>query len=202
MSGVARNLFTSDPHYGHPKIQAYCPGRPQGSLDEMNELLVENWNAVVGPRDTVWVLGDVAMGNRDETLQYVERLNGHKLLVAGNHDKCWAGNRKVGDWPQRYLDAGFEEIHTSTEMTVAGRPVLLHHFPYAGDHTETDRYVEHRPVDRGRRLLHGHVHDRWQVNGRMINVGVDVHSFFPVSEEEIAALIENSTPGDAGYILQ
>jgi calcineurin-like phosphoesterase family protein len=67
--------------------------------------------------------------------------------------------------------------------------VLACHFPYRGDSHDQDRYVEHRPVDEGAWLLHGHVHERWRVLDRMINVGVDVWDYRPVSEATLADLI-------------
>ena len=63
------------------------------------------------------------------------------------------------------------------------------HFPYRGDSHDHDRFVAHRPVDRGAWLLHGHVHERWQERDRMINVGVDAWDYRPVAEEQLAGLI-------------
>lgn len=63
------------------------------------------------------------------------------------------------------------------------------HFPYEGDSRAEDRYVDWRPLDRGRVLLHGHVHSSWRTNGRMINVGVDVWDFAPISEQQIIELV-------------
>ena len=37
--------------------------------------------------------------------------------------------------------------------------------------------------------LHGHVHEKWHRNGRMINVGVDATGFRPISESEVGRLI-------------
>ena len=68
--------------------------------------------------------------------------------------------------------------------------MLAGHFPYEGDSHDEDRFTRWRPVDDGAWLLHGHVHTSWQVNGRQINVGVDVWDYAPVSEAALAALIE------------
>lgn len=62
-------------------------------------------------------------------------------------------------------------------------------FPYSGDHTEEDRFEKYRPIDEGLWLLHGHVHCAWSVNGRQINVGVDVRDFTPISILEIKKII-------------
>lgn len=178
--------YTSDLHIGHANIISYC-NRPFDSVDEMNAALIERWNATVGPFDDVWVLGDVAMGRIDETLPMISSLNGVKTLLPGNHDRCWLGHKKRGDWLRRYHEAGFDYIidRDVVEGFLGKRCVLVSHFPYQGDSHDEDRYEDHRPTDHGLPLLHGHVHDKWTVKGRMINVGVDVRGFAPVSEDEL-----------------
>ncbi|MHB8287785.1 MAG: hypothetical protein ACYDEY_00830 [Acidimicrobiales bacterium] len=78
--------FTADLHLGHQNIIKYC-GRPFHSVGEMNAVLVANWNAVVSPHDTVHILGDVAMGRREESMPLIGQLAGHKILYPGNHDR-------------------------------------------------------------------------------------------------------------------
>jgi calcineurin-like phosphoesterase family protein len=128
------------------------------------------------------------MGRITETLPLVASLHGHKVLVAGNHDRCWHGHpKRVEEWTERYLDAGFAEVRQGVvPLEVHGIPVLACHFPYRGDSHDHDRFLGHRPVDHGGWLLHGHVHEKWQVHERMINVGVDVWDFRPVAEDVIA----------------
>jgi len=82
-------------------------------------------------------------------------------------------------------------------MEIEGHNVLLHHMPYAFDAAEeagrpTPKHRAYRPTKEGRWLLHGHIHEKWKVNGRMINVGVDVWDFKPVSIEEIAKIINDA----------
>ena len=188
--------FTADLHLGHANIIRYCE-RPFADAEAMNRSLVQGWNDTVGADDTVWVLGDVALGKISETLTMIAELNGRKLLLAGNHDRCWAGHgRRAEGWTERYLDAGFAEVHQGQmKLPLADKKVLACHFPYRGDSHDRDRYTEHRPVDKGDRLLHGHVHERWRQWGRMINVGVDVWGYRPVSERAIAELI-SAGPAD------
>src|SRR6056297_469802 len=114
--------FTADLHFGHRNIIDYCD-RPFADVEEMNRTLVGNWNATVDGDDVVWVVGDFAMGTIAETLPIAAEL-------AGNHDRCWAGNgRRAEGWTERYLDAGFAEVVQGTaELTVGGRSVLLCHF--------------------------------------------------------------------------
>jgi calcineurin-like phosphoesterase family protein len=191
--GPMTTYFTADQHFGHQNIIEYCD-RPFHSVGEMNAALVANWNAVVSPHDTVHVLGDVAMGRREESMPLIGQLAGHKILYPGNHDRCWYGHgERALRLEQEYLDAGFDEIRQGPlAMTVGNREVLVCHLPYQGDSGETERYRKFRPVDEGMWLLHGHVHEKWCQQGRMVNVGVDVWDFTPVAEEVIARLMDGT----------
>ncbi|MEI8082703.1 MAG: hypothetical protein WCI74_12745 [Actinomycetes bacterium] len=195
--------FTADPHFGHFNIIKYC-GRPFETVEEMNSDLVGRHNSVVADADTVWIVGDFSLSA--SAVEWVGGLNGHKILVPGNHDKCWSGRRggkgaKAKSW---YLDAGFEQIIDQPDpMIIAGHSVIINHFPYQrrdssqpiADTRDVERHVETRPVDRGAWLLHGHVHEKWRQQGRMINVGVDAWGGFPVSIPTLAGLI-GSEPAD------
>lgn len=159
----------------------------------MDEGLIARWNSAVGVEDEVWVLGDFALGSLAEHLRIAKRLTGHKVLVAGNHDACWEGRSRGGfeRWIPEYLDAGFERIvQPPTAATLGETTALVHHFPYHGDSREgVERFAEHRPVDHGAWLLHGHVHERWRQAGRQINVGVDAWGGGPVGDAQLANLI-------------
>lgn len=182
--------FTADLHFGHRNIIEYC-GRPFRDADHMDEELIHRWNNTVAPSDEVIVLGDFAMGRIHETLPIAGLLNGRKMLLAGNHDRCWHGHKKgIASATDRYLAAGFDDIwQGSVELDVGGTRVVACHFPYRGDSNDHDRYVVYRPADEGAWLLHGHVHERWKVSERMINVGVDVWDYAPVVESTLADLI-------------
>ncbi|WP_369373744.1 metallophosphoesterase [Promicromonospora sp. Populi] len=193
--------YTSDLHFGHLNIIRFCD-RPFADVATMDARLVELWNESVAGDDTVWVLGDVALGVLEESLASIGRLAGHKILVPGNHDRCWEGERALRKGEpearerrraiarERYLAAGFAEIHDRPEPVVIGdEKVVLSHFPYQGDSHGEDRYVEYRPADQGGWVVHGHVHDTWRQRGRQINVGVDAWGGRPVPAETIAGLI-------------
>lgn len=183
------DFASSDEHFGHRNIIGYCD-RPFATVEEMDDALETLWNETVRPHHVVWVLGDVAMGRLEQSLSRIARLHGRKHLIAGNHDRCWPGGTRRSDAArQRYLDAGFESIVTHATTTLAGRHVEVSHFPYQGDSGAEDRYVEHRPVDRGAWLLHGHVHEKWRQQGRQLNVGVDAWDYRPVAAGTLAELI-------------
>ncbi|MCB0978314.1 MAG: hypothetical protein KDB02_12735 [Acidimicrobiales bacterium] len=183
--------FSSDPHFGHANVIGYA-GRPFRHVGEMDVGLVYRWNSVVAPDDEVWLLGDLAMGRIDESLPKAGLLLGRKHLVLGNHDRPFSDRKRRQMWVERYMDeGGFVELHDGEVDIVLldGTPARMCHFPYTGDSGDHDRFVEERPHDDGRWLLHGHVHEKWRQRGRMINVGIDAWAGVPVSEDQILELI-------------
>src|SRR3954463_15949010 len=153
--------FTADLHFGHTNIISYC-NRPYANVAEMNNALDDNWNQHVDPKDIVFVLGDVALGNLQRSLEYVHRLRGRKLLIPGNHDACWQGHRKVSPANiAMYERVGFEIF----DSQVSWNDMLLCHFPEAGDSREFDRFATYRPkLGTHKVIVHGHVHEKWKVN--------------------------------------
>ena len=179
---IDNTFFTADLHFGHKNIIEYCE-RPYDSVDEMNTALIDNWNAVVKPDNEVWVLGDVALGRIHESLANVSKLNGHKYLVVGNHDRCWQGLRRYGRWVNIYERAGFEIILDRVQFDV-GYPVGACHFP--GPDENDSRFNEYRPdIRRGEYLIHGHCHTTWHTYGSQYNVGVDVNNYMPVKAQTV-----------------
>jgi calcineurin-like phosphoesterase family protein len=195
---VTKTFFTSDTHFSHTNIIRYCD-RPFADTDEMDEAIIANWNAVVSPDDTVYHLGDIALGPIDKSLAKVARLNGHKIAVLGNHDRPFMrmGKADEDDWWRRY-NGVFQHVWSweGGNFASGARVFRLSHFPYTGDHTPTDRHAEHRPVDEGIPLIHGHTHTTDRVtfskNGTpQIHVGQDAWNFTPVSLDEIFALLDD-----------
>lgn len=172
-------FFTSDTHFGHANIIKYCK-RPFTDKYEMDRVLIERWNATVGPRDIIYHLGDFSFYGATQTAQILSTLNGYKILIRGNHDKGENYYRRVG----------FNEYHTSTltNPTMIGE-YFLSHYPYWETYTHDER--KHKFADRMLKaqgnnwLLCGHVHDIWKNKGRCINVGVDVWDYRPISFDTI-----------------
>jgi len=184
--------FSSDHHFYHANVIRFCD-RPYKDVEEMNEALVKNWNAVVKPEDTVYYLGDFSMALRPVEL-YTKRLNGRKILIAGNHDWCFPGHKKsktqekAANVQQKYLTEGWDHILVCDNITIGDEVVSMSHFPWKGDSTDT-RFDDWRLEDDGGWLLCGHVHEKWQRKNKMINVGVDVWDYKPVSIETIKGII-------------
>lgn len=182
--------FTADTHFRHVNLLAKGHRTGFDGIAEHDEALVTWWNETVRPWDTVWHLGDFGMGPAREFLPIVAQLHGTVHLVTGNHDAPWPANRDAAKHQRWWMDAGFASVQPFARRRVAGRQVLLSHFPYSGDHTDQDRGAQWRLPDLGAPLLHGHVHDMWAVRGHQLNVGVDVNAFRPVSMGAVAAWVE------------
>lgn len=181
-------FFTSDQHFGHKNIIEYSK-RPFESVAQMELAILTRFNDAVSENDDVYHLGDVSL---DEHLVagLMAKMRGRHHLVAGNHDACHPCHRRHARAERLYRDAGFATVQTALTFDIEGfGRVDLCHFPYRGDHTSQERYTELRPVDEGHFLIHGHVHEAWRTRGRMLNVGVDVHDFRPLSEPQVAGLL-------------
>ena len=83
--------FTSDLHLGHSNIISLC-NRPFANIEEMDKVLIENWNRKVKKNDTVYVMGDIVW-DKKKVAYYMEQLTGRKTLVIGNHDSHWVKKR-------------------------------------------------------------------------------------------------------------
>ena len=63
------------------------------------ERLQKNWNAVVGENDTVVIAGDISWGMKLadtlEDFRFLDRLNGRKIVMKGNHDYWWSTKSKT-----------------------------------------------------------------------------------------------------------
>lgn len=177
-------FFTSDTHFGHARI-IELSNRPFRDVQHMNEMLIKNWNSVVGPEDHVYHLGDVALGTFDESMRCVARLNGIKHLVMGNHDRLFVDPEvknleKAAKYAARFRPA-YEEVFDFIEegtseaaaellliptikvnlwrgINSASSVLRMSHFPYTGDSHDKPRYDLIRPKDDGKVLLHGHTH--------------------------------------------
>lgn len=190
-----QTLFTSDLHFGHVNILAYTPQRREylglsetDGVTEMNEALVRLWNSQVDYDDTVYIIGDFAMGKVAETLKYAGRLNGHKHLIMGNHDRphpiMFKRQETTDEWTQAYSEY-FESLGIAMTHVFDGVEAYVSHFPYEGDHTEEERYGAYRPPNVGLPLVHGHVHDAWAQRGVQYNVGIDAHGGVFQTEQAI-----------------
>lgn len=167
--------FTSDCHFNHKNILAYEPeSRPFATIEEMNEVIIANWNSVVTAEDEVWVLGDFFMGQLTAIEPILDRLNGKIHLVRGNHDQ----KNRMKIYKARGID-----IHDIAYVQYKGRYFVLCHFP-----NESEEFVRMVIEDNSEVVwLYGHVHGKapkGYVNGTY-HVGADTNNLTPVSIQQI-----------------
>ena len=155
-----RNIWViSDTHFGHANIIEYCD-RPFSSVDEMNHVLVENWNKVVQDEDIVYHLGDVYFKNHS----MLSALKGRKRLILGNHDNGLDQN----------LRNVFQKIMVWRMFPEFG--LLLTHVP-----VHQNSLSEKCPVN-----VHGHIHNNERDYGKQYkNVSVEVINYTPINIEEL-----------------
>lgn len=196
--------FSSDTHYYHENVIKYC-SRPFSNVEEMNKAMFNNWNEIVKPEDIVYFLGDFSMAARSAEV-FTPKLNGTKHLIHGNHDFTHPYHKKSRkpenqkEWISKYKSWGWETIQDELILEHNGIKLRLHHMPYPfiGEGSWEDKYKNYRPKDDGTVLLHGHIHDKGfiqksQSGTLMINVGVDVFDFKPVSIDRIMEIIKRET---------
>lgn len=165
-------FFTSDTHYGHGNVIKYSE-RPYKDTQEMDETMIQNWNAVVRPGDLVYHLGDFSFAPDERTVQIAKRLMGQKYLVYGNHDKRQRKNR---DFTNQWL-----WTRDLTQIEVDGQKIVLCHFPM----------LTWNQSHRGSWNLHGHCHGSLpdDPGSRRIDIGVDCFDYYPVEFETIKKLM-------------
>jgi calcineurin-like phosphoesterase family protein len=165
--------FTADQHFGHNNIRHLCK-RPYKTIDEMNKALIDNWNSVVTPDDTVYVLGDFAYKMANRLYQYVHQLHGHKHIIMGNHDRL----------PRVEYEQQFETVNNYLEIDYQDQHIVLFHYPILSWNKRA----------RGSWMLYGHVHTAGQMRQldgmKAWNVGVDANEYKPISFEELEVIMD------------
>ena len=167
-------FFTADLHLGHEEVIAKR-WRPFKDVTEMNEALIDNYNARVADEDTVYILGDLCHRIPvEEANALIARLRGRKILLLGNRDVD-------------YDPALFAEVHDFIMRDFDGRRFVLMHYPL----------VDWPKRKKGGIHLHGHMHEKRAYNEEnrakglfRYDVGVDANDYRPVSLEEVLAFYD------------
>lgn len=134
--------------------------RPFDSTEEMNETIVSKWNTIVGVKDKVYHLGDVATDKKN--IDIVSRLNGDKVLIRGNHDIF-----KLSNYTGPKLFRDISSYHVTKDY-------ILSHIP-----------IHPEQLSRFKLNIHGHMH-RYNLNDiRYFNVSVEQINYTPISLDMI-----------------
>lgn len=122
--------------------------------DNYVERIEKQWQAVVDENDTVVIPGDFSwatyMEQAERDFEYLERLNGHKILVKGNHDYWWGTMSKMNEFVKEH---GFDSIsflqnnsYTADGVSICGTRGWL--YPAWDGFSESDRKYFDREVAR------------------------------------------------------
>ncbi len=176
-------FFTSDLHFRHKLMLTM---RPFEDVEEMNESIIDNYNSIVGQKDTVWLLGDIGFGKFSEIETLVKRLKGHKHLILGNHDERYRKD---------YIKSGlFETVDYYKEIKTDKQRISLMHYPMYS--WSASHY--------GAWQIHGHTHNNiTEINKEAISkglyrwdCGIDANNYFPISFDELKDKFKNETTED------
>lgn len=170
-------FVTSDTHFGHKNIfeDGYCPKRREwfsGGIKEHDDALVNIWNGIVGPDDTVIHCGDFAFGNAAQVSAYRDRLNGHIWMVLGNHDRTLKSMTKC------ICRTTGDVIANGLYLSVNGFNVAVRHMPVICEDDMASKYeFTAHDASANDRLWHGHIHDRPYVpiSEKLVAWGIDTH---------------------------
>lgn len=175
-------FFTSDTHFNHANIIKFC-NRPFKDVEQMNDVMIANWNSVIGKDDTVFHLGDFCLGGAAEWTKILDRLNGKIYLIMGNHD--------LKNIRQGFISR-FEHVAMQMRIEIGKKRIYLCHYPFL--------CVEGSYKDDVWQLF-GHVHTRRSNSGidagrlqylypTQYDVGVDNNNFTPVSFGQVKRIID------------
>lgn len=160
---MANVFFIGDMHLGHKNIQNF---RPERTEEQQYEWLKDSWHYVVGKRDTVYCMGDVAFSH--ERLEQFSKWQGRKILVCGNHDLDQGPCMKE---QVKYYDDVFSLLKY--------KEFWLSHCPIHPDEL------------RGRMNIHGHTHNHIIQDNRYINVCVEnLVNGQPIGLDRLRRMIE------------
>jgi len=173
---MSNRWYISDTHFSHRNIIRFIKEdgtklRNFSTLQEMDDLMIENWNKVVRPKDTIVHLGDVVINRK--ALQILENLNGRKILIRGNHDIFRT---------KEYLKF-FEEIRGGEVKP--GVKIIFSHYP-----------IHPSSLKEGWINVHGHIHDKnvllenREIDYRFFNLSIEKMDYKPIEWNELLKLIE------------
>lgn len=165
--------YTGDLHFGHKNVLKFDK-RPFSDIEEMDRVLIENWNSRVTKNDQIYILGDIALHNEKSYSWYLSRLKGQKHLVVGNHDRKLLKDDDAMGY--------FVSVDHYLEMTDDGKHLVLSHYPIAewngfyGDNWH----------------LYGHIHNNtkgvyqyMKQFDRALNAGCMINNYIPVTFQEL-----------------
>lgn len=156
---MAEIFIISDTHFGHKNIIEYG-NRPFQSVEEMDAVMIANWNMWVKPNSHIYHLGDVVMGS--ETLHRImPRLNGVKRLILGNHDNIAPIKQYAQYFSKILMWRKFDDL-------------ILTHVP-----------IHRESFGKAKVNVHGHTHQHPAYPGGYINMCVEHTNYHPWALDDV-----------------
>ena len=157
------DFFTSDTHFNAERTLELSK-RPFKSVEDMNNALVDNWNAIVGKDDHVYHLGDFG------DYEFAQKLNGHIHLIFGNyeHNDVMKGIVTMDRLNELFASVSMRNVN---EYKSGDETFNLVHEPSNSDFNNF--------------TLFGHIHRTQMVKRNGLNVGTDCHWFTPLSLDDV-----------------
>lgn len=174
-------IFTSDLHHMHNRIVEFTNRGESTTQENHTQWLTDVWNKNVSSGDLVYHLGDFSFAKKyDDIALFMQKLNGQKIFIKGNHDKRENLDLMVKDG----LIAAWYDYK---EIKLQDIPTVLFHFPIASWHRQSH----------GALHLHGHCHGNFKdYRGKMLDVGIDSaynlygeHKF--ITEDEVLQFMQH-----------
>ncbi|WAC04005.1 MAG: 2'-5' RNA ligase family protein [Methanoregula sp.] len=173
----------SDLHFGHSNIIRYCARPfPHDAVDDMDQMLIKNWNCMVKPVDRIFHIGDLCYGEYAKSpSEYLERLNGDITLIEGNHDG--KNNHAYLFRTLVHLDIPFLLIHNPDDVAGSFSGWVIH------GHHHNNNLAEYPFVN---------------FEKRRINVSAEVIGYRPVSLSRLCTIIQDhkSNPAIRSILLR
>lgn len=186
-------FFTADLHLGHKNIIRFSE-RPFTNIETMDDALIRNWNSVVPPDGIVFLLGDFSFHNAQHSKYLLSQLNGHVILIKGNHDKCTSYFKEVHEVLNiKVVDEVNGKFGGYTQITLCHFPFAIWDKKHYGSwHLHGHSHGTYKPVSNG---SDNHFKDLPEnlffLKNKIIDVGVDVWDYKPVNYTQIAEKLGN-----------
>ena len=186
---MSKIWLTSDLHFNHDKDFIW-KARGFNSVQEMNEAIIKNWNAVVAPEDEVYVLGDLMLGDNEAGIKMIKQLKGTIHVILGNHDTA---TRKA-----LYKDCfNIADVKHADVIKFNGYSFYLSHYPTMTSNLEKE-FSKHCILN-----LFGHTHskDKFREDIPMYyNVAMDANDNTPVLLDDIIERMKEKVKECLSYL--
>lgn len=140
--------FIADLHFFHKSLNEQMDKRGFATVEDMHDYIIKRWNNKVRPGDEVVILGDFSMGKGEETGEILDKLNGIKYLIEGNHDK-FLEDRKFDKTKFRWIKDYYEFKDKKRKIVLSHYPIMCYNGQYRHDDKGMPRAY----------MLYGHVHN-------------------------------------------